>query len=306
MEHAKAYSRSVEKLFLHQPGFFAAAMNDSTQFQAGAKTFVTHEHAAAPKVTKSPGSLTAADLTFTDTNYAALEFATEPSTIKNFDEFFTSFMMRNARAEADALALRNRIGTYVLTNWASAGKANLVLTTGSTARSASYGTGNRKAIKYDDLLKVLRAFSKWNIPLEGRFCVLSETMLADLKALNEFKSREYMGENTVGNSVVGRILGFDVYTFNSLPAAALGADSASTALAADSIAEAAVSSTAAKNTSVALFASRFSARFGVSGIKSLAEVSTSARANIITSYMYAGARGVYNDGRGIVLLAEGN
>ena len=259
----------VERLFLHQPGFFTAARSDSAQFQAGAKTFVTHEHAAAPTVNKNPGELTPTNLTFTDTNYSAIEFATTPASIKNFDEFFTSFVMRNARAEADALALRNRIGTYVLTNWAKAGKTNLVLTTGTTNRAASYGTGNRKVIKFDDLLNVLRAFSTWNIPLEGRFCVLSETMLADLKGMDEFKSRDYMDENTVGNSVVGRILGFDVYTFNSLPAAALNKASASTGLDADSISETAASSTEAKNTATALFASRFSARFGVSGVMSL-------------------------------------
>ena len=303
IEYTKAYARTVEKAMLLIPGFLKHSINDSRTFQAGSNTLVAHEHAAIPTVSTKPGKLTAAEKKFNANSYAATEFATAPQKIKSFDEFFTSFSMRNSTAHVTALGLRNAFGTYALTEWAKKGKSNLILTSGD-ARAATYGTGTRKAVKYDDLTKILETFSKWEFPLEGRFCVVSERILADLKKMDEFKSMDYATDSSVATTLVGSILGFEVNVFNKLPAADLDKNSGATKIKGSTTFATEVTA-ADTNTAAAVFASKYAVRHGMSGVMTLSEVSTEERAHLMTSFFYGGANSVYANGDGIVLIAEG-
>ena len=163
--------------------------------------------------TQKPASVN--QRTDNELTYDIDELTTDPIYIPNIDTVELSYDKRNSVLSNDRSQLQEAAHVNLLKRWGDGVKTDhIVLTTGTTQRDAhtsSTATGKRKAICKADVLALMTAFDKDNVPATGRYLLLDAHMYADLLAdLSESDKWMFQNSANVQKGILGNLYGFDI------------------------------------------------------------------------------------------------
>ena len=137
--------------------------------------------------------------------YNIKQIKTQATFLQDSEDLVVNYAKRASLVEQHADELMEYIGDFVQREWASNSRAK-VLRTGGGDRAGTVGTGNRKAIAYQDLLKVRKAFREDNLPVDNLCALISPEMEMDLLKMAEVTNADYQGNgNGIGVLRMGEI-----------------------------------------------------------------------------------------------------
>lgn len=255
-------------------------------------------------VIDSTDDLSVVSRTDTYMEYSISSYRTKPILVRNFDEYFTNYDKQQSVTREQASQLKNTFIKKALHIWAtqlnssSSASGRKILSTGAN-RNASTGTGNRKALTFNDLLSVRKQLVKdGGDQTAGQyFAVLNAELYADLLKLDEVKEGNYRLSAPTLSGAVAEFMGFTFFLREDIPKFASGSTSANL-LGFD----ASGGNTAAV---AALFFHRDLVRRALSAEVSIFIETSAGRAGVeLSSELFAGASLARTDARGCVLLIE--
>lgn len=211
----EVWLNSIVENFYPDNSFAVKSVDDST-FVSNKKVHIPNAGAASKVVTnrtQKPASVS--QRTDNELTYEMDELTTDPIYIPNIDTVELSYDKRNSVLANDRAQLQEAAHVNLLKRWGNGVKANhILLTTGTTQRDAhtsSTATGKRKSICKADVLKLMTAFDKDDVPATGRFLLLDAHMYADLLAdLSESDKWMFQNSANVQKGILGNLYGFDI------------------------------------------------------------------------------------------------
>ena len=163
---------------------------------------------ADPEVVKDNNTwpLTPTQRTDDGINIPLATFDTKPTHVTNVDELETAYDKCESVVRQHANALRTKAALSAAYNIAPSahGPGTPVFATTGPVRF-----DGKKAMTYNDLLKMRTSFNKANYPMAGRVILLSPEHEEDLLAEDADRYNRIMQ--------TGQVAGFKVYTFNGNP-----------------------------------------------------------------------------------------
>jgi hypothetical protein len=199
---------------------FLLASTDAAQYVLQGKVVHIPQAGALPNVVKNRTSLPATVLQRADTDitYSLDEFTTDPILIPHAETIELSYNKRESVLGEHQSALKQTIADNMLVTWAPAGATNLLRTTGAaTAAHLDSGTGNRKKLTAKDLKAAQLALNKQNVPMEGRYALLSADLfqqLTDDLGITDY--RDFSAAYNIKDGVLGRLFGFNIMMRSSV------------------------------------------------------------------------------------------
>jgi hypothetical protein len=173
--------------------------------QAGAVATVVKNRSAVPATVVLRGD--------TDVTYSLDEFSTNPILIPDAENYELSYNKRESILAEHELSLREALANNLLVTWSPDAATGLVLrTSGTSVTSHLDGTlGNRKKLTVNDLKHAQLQLNKQNIPMEGRYALLSADMFQQLTDdMTATQYRDFSAAYDVQNGIVGRLFGFNI------------------------------------------------------------------------------------------------
>ena len=232
-------------------------------------------------------------------DYRLRSHRTSPVVIRHFEQYFTDYEKQKHVSTEQAIQLKESVAARALYDWAlGCGTGARRLTSGST-RTASYGTGNRKALTFNDLLGVKKQLVRDSGHLgEGEWIgIVNANMYGDLMGLSQVQNGHYMVDAHEEGKSALRFLGITFYLREDLPAYAVSG--ANTTLSTYG------SSVLNNHCAGALFFHKRLLRAAISQIVNVyADVSATYGGLTLSSEIKAGASCVRTDGKGLVILVE--
>lgn len=141
-----------------------------------------------------------------DITYVLDEFTTDPRFIPNIDAVELSYDKMDSCMSEDMAYLKQFVAEAMLYNW----RPEHFLKTTGDSKSATVGTGNRKALTVDDFVEAKKTFNKWNIPQADRYVILSTDMLNQIVA--ELKANSNRDYSVIYDPVNGNIKKLETFT----------------------------------------------------------------------------------------------
>lgn len=292
-------SRIVENFFASNQ-FIASAQDWDEYVQAGIKTVVIPQ-AGLPAgyernrtVFPAPISETAdSDISFDMTDYSS-----NPKRVRDLEQLQVSYDKMQSVIRNMLLNINDGVALDMLYAWRVEVANMIVETSGVAAPSTLNGTtGNRKRVKYNDLVDLSSKLDSQDVPDEGRVLLMPSPMYNNLLLDDDIKQNFNSKLADLNKGVVGEILGFKVmkrskvlsYTdagVAKLPTAAAAVTDSHTALA---------------------WHPAFVGRSkGNVQVYADAEPRPEHYGRIMSSQVQAGGKKCYADGRGVVALREAN
>lgn len=173
-------------------------------------------NAGAPsgvEVNRTVKPATIKERTDKDLEYEMDELTTNPIHIPHAETVELSYDKRSSILANDRDELQRVAHERLLERWAR-GSGLVLRTTGSAITPHTYdrATGKRKAITRDDVLTLMTAFNRDNIPTEGRYLLLDADMYASLLgSLTESDKYAFFASADAQSGILGKL-----YTFNVL------------------------------------------------------------------------------------------
>jgi len=194
---------------------FLLASTDASQYVLQGKVVHIPQAGALPTVVKNRTSVpaTVVQRTDTDITYVLDEFTTDPILIPNAETFELSYNKRESVLGEYESSLRQTVADNLLINWCpTGGTGTIVRTTGvSTAAHLDGATGNRKKFTVNDLKNAQLKLNKQNIPMEGRYALISADMFQQLTDdMSATQYRDFSAAYDVKDGVLGRLFGFNI------------------------------------------------------------------------------------------------
>jgi len=194
---------------------FLLASTDASQYVLQGKVVHIPQAGALPTVVKNRTSVpaTVVQRTDTDITYVLDEFTTDPILIPNAETFELSYNKRESVLGEYESSLRQTVADNLLINWSPTGATGLVIrTTGvSTTTHLAGTTGNRKKFTVNDLKNAQLQLNKQNIPMEGRYALISADMFQQLTDdMSATQYRDFSAAYDVKDGVLGRLFGFHI------------------------------------------------------------------------------------------------
>jgi len=194
---------------------FLLASTDAGQFVLQGKVVHIPQAGALANVAKNRTSLpaTVVQRTDTDVTYTLDEYTTDPILIPNAETFELSYNKRESVLSEYEASLRQTIADNVLIDWAPTGSTGtIVRTTGpATATTLDGTTGNRAKCTVNDLKKAQLELNKQNVPMEGRYALISADMFQQLTDdMSATQYRDFSAAYDVKDGVLGRLFGFNI------------------------------------------------------------------------------------------------
>lgn len=191
---------------------FLARSYNADQFVKAGK--VVHIPNAGAKQTASVGPISrpkvANEQTDTELTFQIKEIYTDPVYIQNADKYELSYDKRATVLAATKSALGDKVAEEMLKAWIPSEEDRLV-----QLGAATFG---RK-----DVLKAATKLNSEDIPMEGRYLLLSakayEELLGDL---TEAQANAFLSTADAAKGIVGKLYGFEVMLRSSLPNEAIG------------------------------------------------------------------------------------
>ncbi len=199
---------------------FLLASTDAGQYVLNGKVVHIPQAGALPTVVKNRSSLpgTVVQRTDTDVTYALDEYTTDPILIPNIDNYELSYSKRDSVIGEHERALKQVVADNMLITWGPSLLANMVRTTGvDTATTLDSTTGYRKKFTVIDLKAAQLMMNKQNVPMEGRYALLSADMFQQLTDdLSTTQYRDFSASYDPTNGVLGRLYGFQIMMRSSV------------------------------------------------------------------------------------------
>jgi len=202
----------VEKLY-PQNSFITQSVND-TSFVNGDEVVLPHAGALPTVKQDRTGKGTAVKRDDTFIKYTLHEFTTDPNWIQFSEKLLANYDKRASILYNHRMVLEDTLARFIASQWAKADITNPSKTTG-TSRAPSAGKGNAKALTLEDLLSIQERMNKDDIPQEGRFALITASMLRDLLKIKEVQSLDFNNKKPLVNGSVGSFLGITFYIRSS-------------------------------------------------------------------------------------------
>lgn len=207
------FSREIEKKLYPENAFYRASQ-DHSAFIDGA-TVKYPVQGANPAVSINRGTFPATIGAFTDeTNSWDLKsFTSDPQVVRDFEQQVRNYAVVQNLAAQHGDAIEEKIGDYFANIWLPEGSGTFHKTTGDNRDAADYlgMTGTRKAVTENDLIKIAEIFTRMNVPVKGRYCVLPPDMQADIQKIPGFKSSDEIATKLAYDGWIGSVKGFDIF-----------------------------------------------------------------------------------------------
>lgn len=194
---------------------FLLASTDASQFVLQGKVVHIPQAGAAATVEKNRTSLPATIVQRTDgdVTYSLDEFTTDPILIPNAESLELSYNKRESVLSEYESSLRQTIADNLLVTWSPTGATGTIIrTTGTTTASHLSGTtGNRKKLTVNDLKHAQLQLNRQNVPMEGRYALLSADMFQQLTDdMTATQYRDFSAAYDVKDGILGRLFGFSI------------------------------------------------------------------------------------------------
>lgn len=194
---------------------FLLASTDAGQYVLQGKVVHIPQAGAAATVVKNRSSVpaTVVQRTDSDVTYALDEYTTDPILIPNAEGLELSYNKRESVLAEYESSLRQTIADNLLIDWSpSAGVGTIIRTSGvSTATHMAGTTGNRKKFTVNDLKYAQLQLNKQNVPMEGRYALISADMFQQLTDdMSATQYRDFSAAYDVKEGVLGRLFGFNI------------------------------------------------------------------------------------------------
>ncbi|MCK4909852.1 MAG: hypothetical protein KAS70_08130 [Planctomycetes bacterium] len=136
-------------------------------------------------------------------------YMAEPIFVSDETEIVTNYNKRQDIITAMSLAINEKAADIAATAWGAALATRQVRTTDTAVRPTEIvgATGNRKRIKYDDLVAIRGAMNRQNAPAGSWWGLLSPAMVDDLFLLDKITDAERIQLALVRTGQVGMIFG---------------------------------------------------------------------------------------------------
>ena len=194
---------------------FLLASTDAGQYVLQGKVVHIPQAGALPTIVKNRSSLpaTVVQRGDTDVTYTLDEFTTDPILIPNAETFELSYNKRESVLGEYESSLRQTVADNLLIDWCpTASTGTVIRTTGGTAATHLSGTtGNRKRFTVNDLKNAQLQLNKQNIPMEGRYALISADMFQQLTDdMSATQYRDFSAAYDVKDGVLGKLFGFNI------------------------------------------------------------------------------------------------
>jgi hypothetical protein len=110
-------------------------------------------------------------------------------------------------------SLRQTVADNLLIDWAPTASTGIVVRTTGTSTATTLGgtTGNRKKFTVTDLKNAQLQLNKQNVPMEGRYALLSADMFQQLTDdMSATQYRDFSAAYDVKDGILGRLFGFNI------------------------------------------------------------------------------------------------
>jgi hypothetical protein len=194
---------------------FLLASTDAGQYVLQGKVVHIPQAGALPTIVKNRSSIpaTVVQRADTDITYTLDEYTTDPILIPNAETFELSYNKRESVLSEYEASLRQTVADNLLIDWAPTGSTGVVVrTTGTTTGTTLAGTtGNRKKLTVNDLKNAQLQLNKQNVPMEGRYALLSADLFQQLTDdMSVTQYRDFSAAYDVKDGVLGRLFGFNI------------------------------------------------------------------------------------------------
>jgi hypothetical protein len=194
---------------------FLLASTDAGQYVLQGKVVHIPQAGALPNIAKNRTSLpaTVVQRADTDVTYTLDEYTTDPILIPNAETFELSYSKRESVLSEYEASLRQTIADNILVTWAPTSTTGTVIrTTGASTPTTLAGTtGNRAKFTVNDLKKAQLVLNKQNVPMEGRYALISADMFQQLTDdMSATQYRDFSAAYDVKDGVLGRLFGFNI------------------------------------------------------------------------------------------------
>lgn len=307
------FSSDLAKILFPSNAFYAPSKDDSA-FVNSDKVNLP-QSGDAPGVVKNRSSYPASATQRTDsaTQYDLEEFTSNPTHLQHSEELVVNYAKRASIVEDHGKAINDAIAESIMYNWARGGdsenswtkKPEMVRTSGTAVRDAfvkqigaTAVSGTRKRIVKADLQKVNTILNRQNVPMSGRFGLITADMLEDFFLIEEFANSDYNKAKPYaeGQPETFTFMGVtwyvrsDANVFTNVATPVLKAKDANTA---------------ATDNNGALIWHRDFVRKAKGGVKFfLDQDDPQMYGDVMSSLVRAGSIGARKDGKGIVNLVE--
>jgi len=151
--------------------------------------------------------------TDSDITYTLDEYTTDPILIPNAESYELSYNKRESVLAEYESSLRETIADNMLVTWSPSGATGTIIrTTGADVATHLQGTtGNRKKLTVSDLKYAQLQLNKQNVPMEGRYALISADMFQQLTDdMSATQYRDFSAAYDVKDGVLGRLFGFNI------------------------------------------------------------------------------------------------
>ena len=199
---------------------FLLASTDAGQYVLQGKVVHIPQAGATPSVTRNRSSLPATVLQRTDMDitYTLDQYTTDPILIPEAETYELSYSKRESVLGEHESSLRESVAENILVDWSPSVAGNIIRTTGASIPTYVAGTtGNRKKFGTQDLKNAQLILNRQNVPLEGRYALISADMfqqLTDDMSLTQY--RDFSANYDVKDGVLGRLFGFNIMMRSSV------------------------------------------------------------------------------------------
>lgn len=193
---------------------FLLASTDAAQFILHGKVVHIPQAGLTATIVKNRSSIPATVVTRTDADitYSLDEYTSDPILIPYAETFELSYNKRESVLSEHEASLRQTIADNILVSWSPTAAGSYLRTTGAaTAAHLTSGTGNRKKLTAKDLKAAQLQLNKQNVPMEGRYALMSADMfqqLTDDLSVNDY--RDFSAAYNIKDGVLGRLFGFNI------------------------------------------------------------------------------------------------
>ncbi|MEM8506231.1 MAG: phage capsid protein [Bacteroidota bacterium] len=233
----------------------------------------------------------------TPTEYKLHELSTDPTWLQYSEELTVAYNKRSSILYNHRMQLQTAAANFIAAAWGGTQNVKTVRTTGENRAVSGVpsGTGTRKRFVLADLQTGVKLLNEDDVPLEGRFAVITPAMLDDMLQIKEVQSSDFNKIKPLVEGSIGRYMGVDFYVRSKVNIFTAGA----------TIRPYASTTEAATDCAGGILWHKDMVRHAFGSIKSFLELD---QPNIYGSEFSAlarvGALGARADGKGIINLVE--
>lgn len=210
-----AWLRQIAEDIFKDNEFLNYALNWDEFVQAGIQTVVVGQSGGASSVTRNRTVFpaTVSERSDSDISYDMTDYTTDPRRIRALLQKQYSYDYRGSVIRQDTAKLKEYIAEDILYSWRPEVAKRILKTTGGAVLASvnSTATGNRKATKLMDFVRVDKALNDDNIPVSGRKGLISPQMKMDLLSDPDVKGTNIFQQLTdYKDGQIAKIMNFDI------------------------------------------------------------------------------------------------